>query len=396
HKDSVGAPKKGEEDVARLAAIREFEAAKSHKSSVGSRYGDEDAITVSSSRSPSPHGKAGLVGNLIQQFSLNAAGKAVDEQRRRSSIIPRDAAARKTSDAQNIAAKHAAGQSEVKKREADGTNSAAAASSVPNSYQTKSGVTIIYPERRERRSSSRNAQYIHNDGANGSRLNGPEDAKIASSLAARRIPNAMRGHPTPPLPPRRRRKDHSDQSPSPQRPLLKQTLRSDRNKEEEAEEKRKNHYRHHIIRNPHKHHEGDRKRWRVSITARERKRYEGLWAANRGLWITIDNEGNPRTPPEGLMELLPEGAAPENMMLNVVVEELWSRSRLSQDTLEAIWDLVSHTAYGMLSREEFVVGIWLIDQCLRGRKLPVKVPRSVWASTQTMPSVELIPPKRKH
>jgi len=47
-----------------------------------------------------------------------------------------------------------------------------------------------------------------------------------------------------------------------------------------------------------------------------------------------------------------------------------------------VWELVDRSKVGALDREEFVVGMWLIDQRLKGRKLPVKVSGSVWNSVR--------------
>lgn len=65
---------------------------------------------------------------------------------------------------------------------------------------------------------------------------------------------------------------------------------------------------------------------------------------------------------------------------NVVVRDIWRRSRLPEDELSEVWDLVDREKRGMLGRAEFVVGMWLIDQRLRGRKIPTKVSDSVWGS----------------
>lgn len=119
---------------------------------------------------------------------------------------------------------------------------------------------------------------------------------------------------------------------------------------------------------PNKHHEGTRKRWRDAITERERKRYEGLWAANKGLFIMPS-----------------KGELTEDPMLdvsNLVARDIWMRSRLPDHVLEEVWDLVDGRGIGRLRREEFVVGMWLIDQRLKGRKLPLRVSDSVWESVR--------------
>lgn len=128
-----------------------------------------------------------------------------------------------------------------------------------------------------------------------------------------------------------------------------------------------------VRKHPNKHHEGQRKRWRDQITERERKRYEGVWAANKGV-------------------LLPASAARSNStgddedpsldVLNLVVREIWMRSRLPDHVLEEVWALVDGREVGRLTRIEFVVGLWLIDQRLKGRKLPTRVSDSVWTSAR--------------
>lgn len=140
-------------------------------------------------------------------------------------------------------------------------------------------------------------------------------------------------------------------------------MRVESKSDNEGERKRSHLSRTRILR-PHtqKHGESGRKRWRDKVTERERKRYEGVWAANKGLLLT--------------QEL-------QDMVVNVAVRDIWSRSRLAPRLLGRIWDLVSHDAHAMaLSREEFVVGMWLVDQSLQGRRLPWKVPDSVWDSVR--------------
>jgi hypothetical protein len=169
-----------------------------------------------------------------------------------------------------------------------------------------------------------------------------------------------------------------------------------------------------VRKHPNKHHEGDRKRWRDAVTAEERKRYEGVWAANRGILCALRPtelrylERSPRDDPTATK--LREGL--KDQVEGVVVRELWSRSRLSSAVLEAVWDLVVDSfraneknpavgdggdgrlvdGSGRLTKEEFVVGLWLIDQRLKGRKLPVRVSESVWDSVRGLPGLKV---KRK-
>ena len=141
---------------------------------------------------------------------------------------------------------------------------------------------------------------------------------------------------------------------------------------------------HLIKKHPNKHHEGDRKRWRDAVTERERKRYEGVWAANKGLFTSkADRCGDGGATSES--EAYPES----DLVSNLLVREIWRRSRLNDDCLEEVWDLVDRRGDGCLSREEFVVGMWLVDQRLKGRKLPVKVSGSVWESVRRMGGVKV-------
>jgi hypothetical protein len=157
-------------------------------------------------------------------------------------------------------------------------------------------------------------------------------------------------------------------------------MRVESKSDDEAERIKKYHRRRIIQTHPNKHREGDRKRWRDQVTDRERKRYEGVWAANKGLLIVYDTQSSGST------------TSGQDMVLNLVVRDIWSRSRLAPAILEQIWNLVSHKAIGMLSREEFVVGMWLIDQSLKGRKLPVKVSKSVWQSVQQISGITITGP----
>lgn len=70
----------------------------------------------------------------------------------------------------------------------------------------------------------------------------------------------------------------------------------------------------------------------------------------------------------------------DDEVLSLVVRDIWLRSRLPVQVLEEVWFLVDRRGVGRLTKEEFVVGLWLIDQRLKGRKLPPRVGDSVWAS----------------
>lgn len=212
------------------------------------------------------------------------------------------------------------------------------------------------------------------------------DAMAASSLASSRAasPSKQDSGPPPPPPHRLTRsrsslhptptgRSDASRTPSPSKSLRK-TLRDEPKSDNESGRTKQNHHHRRRIMRPHphkKHNEDSRKRWRDSVTEGERRRYEGVWAANKGLVLKSDS-------------LL------QDMVVNVVVRDIWSRSRLPSSLLAQIWDLVSHDAEAMvLSREEFVVGMWLIDQCLQGRKLSWRVSENVWESVQHVPGIQV-------
>lgn len=200
------------------------------------------------------------------------------------------------------------------------------------------------------------------------------DAITASSIASSRSPSPSRANPPPPPPQRGSRSrlhpnnKKTSRTPSPPKGM-KQTMRANARPDDESQRLNK-HY--------HKHRDGGRKKkWRDQVIERERKRYEGVWAANKGLLIEPQQYPNITR------------AALQGMVLNIVVRDIWSRSRLPALLLEQIWDLVNQRSDGMLKREEFVIGMWLIDQSLKGRKLPAKVSESMWASVQQVPGLQL-------
>lgn len=206
---------------------------------------------------------------------------------------------------------------------------------------------------------------------------------------------------TPPLPARRHHHfNHSPfgRSPSPTKlkpqssGKLRTTMRrepSSSSDEEESERYKRKGTR--IMgmgrKHPNKHHEGTRKRWRDQITERERKRYEGVWAANKGLFISSPSPAGSRDSSRARQHYSEDD--PSQDVLNLVAKEIWSRSRLPEHVLEEVWDLVDSRAIGRLKREEFVVGLWLIDQRLKGRKLPIKVSDSVWQSVRGAAGVKV-------
>ncbi|KAL8693113.1 MAG: hypothetical protein Q9218_001999 [Villophora microphyllina] len=222
------------------------------------------------------------------------------------------------------------------------------------------------------------------------------NAMVASSLATSRAPSPTK----PPLPPPRRRsrphlfhRTHSadditnSRTPSPSSRTMRTTMRApfDPNTDALVKQHRGNRF---INKHPNKHHEGDRKRWRDQITEFERKRYEGVWAANRGLLTSIHLQGSETTSSHPTNVHLVD-----NGVLNIIVRDIWSRSNLPLDVLEEIWNLVDLNGTGLLGKEEFVVGMWLVDQRLKGRKLPVKVQDSVWFSARGLTGIKV---RRRH
>jgi hypothetical protein len=213
-------------------------------------------------------------------------------------------------------------------------------------------------------------------------------AIMGAALASSRNGSPAPAHPLPiePLfPPRRSHHHHHSpfrRSPSPPKQSppksagkMRTTMRkepSSSDDEDEVERYKKKGTRIMGIKgrkHPNKHHEGTRKRWRDQLTERERKRYDGVWAANKGLYLPAALEPG-------------DDEDPAQDVLNLAVLDIWTRSRLPVHVLEEVWDLVDSRALGRLKRVEFVVGLWLIDQRLKGRKLPIRVSESVWTSAR--------------
>lgn len=145
-----------------------------------------------------------------------------------------------------------------------------------------------------------------------------------------------------------------------------------------------------LRKHPNKHREGERKRWREAVTERERKRYEGVWAANKGIYCSFaaSEEVLAKKRPES-SEVRSLQAAMNDEVSNLVARGIWSRSRLPEATLETIWDLVDEAGVGRLGKQEFVVGMWLLDQALKGRKIPGRVSESVWASVRGLQGIKI-------
>ncbi|CDK29162.1 unnamed protein product [Kuraishia capsulata CBS 1993] len=118
----------------------------------------------------------------------------------------------------------------------------------------------------------------------------------------------------------------------------------------------------------------------TTVTPIERKRYEGVWAANRGSYT----------------EFLDADLDKSQLVMGIVVKAIWKRSRLHEESLSQIWNLVDRQKIGALNKQEFVVGTWLVDQCLYGKKLPKVVGDIVWMSVENSAAVNVtIHPKLK-
>ncbi|CAI4044617.1 hypothetical protein SUVZ_10G1170 [Saccharomyces uvarum] len=116
------------------------------------------------------------------------------------------------------------------------------------------------------------------------------------------------------------------------------------------------------------------------ITEQERKRYESMWVSNRYLylrllpwWPTLTNEDNE-------LNLQPLSLPQDGLMFNLVVKDIWNRSNLPTDLLIQIYNMVDTRKDGTLDRKSFIVGMWLVDQCLYGRKLTNELDQRVWSS----------------
>jgi hypothetical protein len=215
------------------------------------------------------------------------------------------------------------------------------------------------------------------------------NAIVASSLASSRAGSPSKAPRTlaPPVPPPRRGNHNlfphhnalDTRTPSPAKGF-RQTMRKPPKEDEEDPDMVRRGRKNIMKKHPNKHHEGDRKRWRDSITERERKRYEAVWASNKGLFVT---DTNPPPLGHGAAGNVLKSSNLADCVCNIVVRDIWSRSRLGADVLAEVWDLVDRSGTGRLTREEFVIGLWLIDQRLKGRKLPVRVGDSVWSSIAT-------------
>ena len=269
---------------------------------------------------------------------------------------------------------------------------------VPLQLRHSSNTSHNMPKSRSNSAPRKAPRYSHDSLT----VNTLADAMMASSLASSRAPSPTKTIAPPPLHRRQSRSrnffHHHDRpsnsgpsrTGSPSQPGasgMRQTLRTQPKSDDEAEDTR-GRRRHFVRKHPNKHHEGDRRRWRDEITDRERRRYEGVWAANKALFVSPAD-----VTPRGDIEAISGYIDNADRVLNLVVRELWQRSRLSEPLLEEIWDLVTIDegvgGEGSLGKEEFVVGMWLIDQSLKGRKLPIRVSQSVWNSARRTLSIQL-------
>lgn len=168
----------------------------------------------------------------------------------------------------------------------------------------------------------------------------------------------------------------------------------------------------------------------------QKKRYEGLWVSNKGLYmdrvvtrlVGVDYDNTNIKPIEveekkwlsekevseqaaklssqakvhvhhGELDLLElhglRAVEKQQLIHGLVVKRIWLRSKLPDETLAAVWDLVDFRHDGTLNKAEFIVGMWLVDQCLYGRKLPRKVPELVWTSLGNIGVNVVIKKKRR-
>lgn len=160
---------------------------------------------------------------------------------------------------------------------------------------------------------------------------------------------------------------------------------------------------------PWKHHQNIAKLNIIDLN--ERKRYDGVFVTNKGSYISRDlklmnsyNSNSNNNEETG--RFVNSYSSPFDRIQSLVVREIWRRSKLNFDTLTKIWYLVlSDRKYrwllsfeddsdyigtdveefddGTLTRDEFIVGMWIIDQCLYGRKLPKVIPKEVWESVNS-------------
>lgn len=171
------------------------------------------------------------------------------------------------------------------------------------------------------------------------------------------------------------------------------------------------------------------------VSELQRKRYEGLWVSNKGLYMNkaltrflgvnyardtkhdVDLDKLQLSEKEISQKAAKLSSKTANyvdvnesdiqqlhsltdvdvyeLIHGVVVRRIWNRSKLSQEVLESIWELVDFRRDGTLNKAEFIVGTWLVDQCLYGRKLPKEVGELVWSSLGNIGVRVVIKKKRR-
>ncbi|CAJ0763853.1 9060_t:CDS:10 [Entrophospora sp. SA101] len=76
-------------------------------------------------------------------------------------------------------------------------------------------------------------------------------------------------------------------------------------------------------------------------------------------------------------ELVFDSNKEEDLIDAAVVREIYIRSRLNNKTLYKIWDLLDTDKDGYLNRNEFCIGMFLIDKRLEGDPVPDKLPKEL-------------------
>ncbi|KAK4171156.1 hypothetical protein QBC36DRAFT_305494 [Triangularia setosa] len=339
---------------------------------------DDSFVSASSARQPEPEEPPAQESNpkpqqqqQQQQQQLKQAPKPPKPRRRRASSppLPRPSAPRLSTPNLGL----------------DSLTNAIVASNLASSRLTPSPLAPPVPLPRRHNDKSRPRSPLH-----------PQ--RTADSLTPHRTGNSKSG------------------SRSPKRTGMLTTLRQPPTSLSDDEDARRKMHRHahrkgkvlghHIPgRRNHAHHEGSRSRWRDEVSVRQKRRYEAVWASNKGLFMKPEwgfsypqDEGNEEEIAKQIEASRAQpGTKEADLVVNLIVRDIWSRSRLPKDELGEIWELVDRGGKGALGREEFVVGMWLVDQRLRGRRLPRKVGGSVWESVSGGGLVSVPVPKgEKH
>lgn len=165
------------------------------------------------------------------------------------------------------------------------------------------------------------------------------------------------------------------------------------------------------------------------VSEQQRKRYEGVWVSNKGQYMNrvvtrlvgVDYDKDESKKILSTKKILSEKEVSERAAMlsskvtddnipelhgltsvkthelihGIVVKRIWSRSKLPQETLALVWELVDYRKDGTLNKVEFIVGMWLVDQCLYGRKLPKLVDELVWASLGSIGISVVVKKKRR-